>query len=246
MNSTSPFREGVKAAIPIWIAFVPYSFALGIAAKAHGLQLGETVIMSALVYAGPAQFAALEPLGSGKPALQIFLTTFLINLRFLVMSAAIAPYFRGVRRATLLLSAQFISASSFIPSYVRFQEGKKSLSGSSPEKVNENGLGNLRYFLGVALTSFSVWVVGSGLGYWAALQVPLGFEEGLKFILPGYFACMLATEMKGWTAPLICVVSLIVAVPGVMMSPNWGWLIAAFITATIGWGLEQWIKHGSR
>ena len=92
MTSTSPFREGVKAAIPIWIAFVPYSFALGIAAKAHGLQLGETVLMSTLVYAGPAQFAALEPLASGKPALQIFLTTFLINLRFLVMSAAIAPY----------------------------------------------------------------------------------------------------------------------------------------------------------
>ena len=66
--------------------------------------------MSALVYSGPAQFAVLEPLGSGKPALQILLTTFLINLRFLVMSAALAPYFRGARRAKVLFCSQFVSA----------------------------------------------------------------------------------------------------------------------------------------
>ena len=60
MASASPFREGVMAAVPIWIAFVPFSFALGVAAETHGLSLGEVVLMSALVYAGPAQFAALK------------------------------------------------------------------------------------------------------------------------------------------------------------------------------------------
>ncbi|MEK7378770.1 MAG: AzlC family ABC transporter permease [Candidatus Binatota bacterium] len=59
-----PFREGVKAAIPVWIAYISTSFALGISAKAYGLNLGEIVLMSALVFAAPAQFAALEPLAS--------------------------------------------------------------------------------------------------------------------------------------------------------------------------------------
>ena len=94
-----PFREGIKAAVPIWVAYISTSFALGISAKAYGLSPGEILLMSALVFASPAQFAALEPLASGKPALQILLITFLINLRFLVMSAAIAPYFGRVRRA---------------------------------------------------------------------------------------------------------------------------------------------------
>ena len=53
------FRQGMKAAIPIWIAFVPSSMAWGIAAQAHGLTLDEVILMSAWVYSGPAQFAAL-------------------------------------------------------------------------------------------------------------------------------------------------------------------------------------------
>ena len=60
------FRQGVKAAIPIWIAFIPSSLAFGIAAQAHGLHLGEVILMSAWVYSGPAQFAVLSPIADGK------------------------------------------------------------------------------------------------------------------------------------------------------------------------------------
>src|SRR4029434_9264358 len=57
------FRQGAKAAIPIWIAFVPSSLAWGMAAQAHGLKLEEVVLMSALVYSGPVRlrvFAAMR------------------------------------------------------------------------------------------------------------------------------------------------------------------------------------------
>ena len=47
------FRQGAKAAIPIWIAFVPSSLAWGMAAQAHGLKLDEVILMSAWVYSGP-------------------------------------------------------------------------------------------------------------------------------------------------------------------------------------------------
>lgn len=157
MISSSPFREGVRAAIPVWIAYVTTAFTLGVAAKAHGLHVLEIVLMSALVFAAPAQFAALEPLASGKPALQILLTTFLINLRFLVMSAAIARYFSRVKRTTLILCSHFISISTFILPYVHFQ---KLPSGSND--TGESGRENLHYFLGMALTSFAVWVLSVG------------------------------------------------------------------------------------
>lgn len=244
LPSGSAFRDGVTAAIPIWIAFVPYSFALGIAAKTHGLELEEIVLMSALVYSGPAQFAVLEPLGSGKPALQILLATFLINLRFLVMSAALAPYFRGARRTAVLFCSHLVSASSFVLPYVRFQQQFTSSSqhGGSGHIAEEN----LRYFLGVALTSFAVWVMGSGLGYGVALSVPVGFEEGLRFVLPGYFACMLATELKGRTIWLIIAASFFAAIPGSLLSPIWGWLCTTLVIVTVCWGVEQWIRYGSR
>jgi predicted branched-subunit amino acid permease len=238
---SSPFREGVKAAIPVWIAYITTSFTLGVAAKTHGLQLSEIVLMSALVFAAPAQFAAFEPLASGKPALQILLTTFLINLRFLVMSAAIAPYFGRVKRRTLLWSSHLISISTFILSYVHFQK-----EAAKSERTEESGRNNLHYFLGLSLSSYAVWVLCSGLGYWAALLVPPGFEEGIKFLLPGYFACMLTVELRGRTALFICGASFLAAVPAALLVQDWGWLTAALLMGSIGWGIEEWIQRGSR
>ena len=180
---------------------------------------------------------------TGRPVLQILATTFLINLRFLIMSAAIAPYFRRAKRLTLLFSSHFISISTFIVPYIHFQ--KEPPVPLPPERAR-SGDPSLRYFLGVALPSFSVWVLGSGLGYWAALRVPPGFEEGLRFMLPGYFACMLTLELRGRTALVIGALSFIAAVPGALLNPDWGWLLSALLIGTGGWGIDQWMRGGSR
>jgi predicted branched-subunit amino acid permease len=239
MLSSTPFREGVRAAIPVWIAFTTSSFALGVAAKANGLHWGEIVLMSALVYAGPAQFAVVGPLGAGAPPLQVLLAGFLINLRFLPMSAALAPYFRRVARGKLIAASHFISASSFIIPYIRFQ--RESQKPRAKEAGNDES--NLQFFLGLSMTSFSVWVMGTGAGYWAALHVPAELEEAIKFVLPGYFACLLATEAREWSIRAVCIASMLIAVPGALWNPNWGWIVTALVIATLGWGVQQWMRR---
>lgn len=231
------FFQGMKAAIPIWIAFVPSSIAWGIAAQAHGLTLGEIVLMSAWVYSGPAQFAVLVPLAEGKSAATVLIAGFLMNLRFLPMSTALAPFFRGVKRLPLLISSHVVSASSFIVPYLQFQKERAASGGNSVA----DGYGNLGFFVGVGATSFFVWVVGTATGYGVALGFPPGFEEGLKFILPGYFAGLLVAEMKGWTMPLICSASIVTAIPGALFNPGWGWLVTAAVIALLGWSLEKWL-----
>ncbi len=240
MILSSRFRQGMKAAIPIWIAFVPSSIAWGITANVHGLRFDEIVLLSAWVYSGPAQFAVLEPLATGKSSLQVLIAGTLMNLRFLPMSAALAPYFAGVRRLKLLLSCHFVSASSFIVSYIEFQKERESGAPKAKEERPHIGKRNLYFFLGVGITSFLVWVVGSAAGYGLALGVPHRFDEALKFILPGYFAGLLVIEMHGWTMLLICLASLLLAVPAAVMNPEWGWITAAAVIAIIGWGVEQW------
>jgi len=246
MSFAARFRQGLKAAIPIWIAFVPSSIAWGIAAQDHGLSLEEVVLMSAWVYSGPAQFAVLGPLAEGKSALQVLIAGFLMNLRFLPMSTALAPFFRGVRRRELLLASHVISASSFIVPYMQFQKDHAALAADFPKAKVPDGYGNLAFFLGVGVSSFLVWVTGTAGGFVAAFGFPPGFEEALKFILPGYFAGLLVVEMKGWTMPLICLASLLAALPGALLSPGWGWLVTAILVATLGWGLEEWKLRASR
>jgi predicted branched-subunit amino acid permease len=242
MSFAARFRQGMKAAIPIWVAFVPSSLAWGIAAQAHGLKLDEVVLMSAWVYSGPAQFAVLVPLAEGKSALQVLVAGLLMNLRFLPMSTALAPFFRGVKRSALLIASHVVSASSFIVPYLQFQKEREASGGSSAA----DGYGNLAFFVGVGATSFIVWVAGTAAGYGVALGFPAGFEEALKFILPGYFAGLLVVEMKGRTMPLICLASMITAIPGAMFSPGWGWLATATVVAMLGWGLETWLSRASR
>jgi predicted branched-subunit amino acid permease len=240
------FGQGMKAAMPIWIAFVPSAIAWGVAAQAYGLKLDEVILLSAWVYSGPAQFAVLGPLAEGKSTLQVLLAGFFMNLRFLPMSAALAPYFSGVRPLTLLLSCHFISASSFIVPYLQFQKERTASAHHSPAVQAAHGYSNLWLFLGVGATSFLVWVVGTGMGYGVALGIPRDFDEALKFVLPGYFAGLLVVEMRGWTMPVICLTSLISAIPGALVTPGWGWLATSLAVAIVGWSLEQWVSHGSK
>ncbi len=234
------FRQGMKAAIPIWIAFVPSSLAWGIAAQEHGMRFAEVVLMSAWVYSGPAQFAVLAPLAEGKSSVQVLVAGFLMNLRFLPMSAALAPYFHGANRLSLLLSSHVVSASSFIVPYLQFQKEGDRRAEDSAAIQTIDGYGNLAFFLGVGASSFLVWVIGSAFGYAVALSFPTGFEEALKFILPGYFTGLLVVEMRGWAMPVVCLAALFLAVPGSLASPGWGWLVTASLVAILVWGAEQW------
>jgi predicted branched-subunit amino acid permease len=232
------FRQGVRAAVPVWIAFIPSSFALGMAANAYGLSWQEIVLMSALVYAGPAQYAVVEPLAAGKPAVQILIATVLMNLRFLPMSAAMAPYFRRVERTRLLWASHFISASSFVLPYIRFQrEDQKGAARDDSRKKSEE---NLDFFLGIGTTACCVWVAGTALGYWAALKMPQGYEEAFRFILPAYFASVIAMDLRDRMAGAVCGITFLLAVPAALWNQDWGWMLAAIAVATIGWRIDEW------
>ena len=169
------FRQGMKAAIPVWIAFVPSSIAWGIAAQSHQLTLEEVFLLSAWVYSGPAQFAVLGPLTEGKSALQVLVAGTLMNLRFLPMSTALAPFFKGVRRLPLLLSSHVISASSFIVPYLQFQKERES-EVQTVDDESAKGYSNLAFFLGVGVLHLPC---GSPARCWVSPSQSV-FHPGLK------------------------------------------------------------------
>jgi len=161
-----------------------------------------------------------------------------MNLRFLPMSAAMAPYFRRVKRTRLLWASHFISASSFVVPYIRFQREEQKGAGrdDSPTKSEEN----LDFFLGIGMTACCVWVAGTGLGYWAALKMPHGYEEGFHFILPAYFASVIAMDLRDRMAGAVCGITFLVAVPAALWNQDWGWMLAAIAVATFGWRIDEW------
>jgi 4-azaleucine resistance transporter AzlC len=86
---------GARTVLPVVFGVIPFALVLGALAARQGLSVLEVGLMSAIVFAGSAQFAAVE-LWSLPPAIAgLALTALLINLRHVLMGIAIAPHLRG-------------------------------------------------------------------------------------------------------------------------------------------------------
>src|SRR6056297_645602 len=89
-NMTMPgFALGVKTGITIFIGYMPIALAFGLLAKNSGLTLFQTLGMSIFVFAGASQFMALGMIGIGTGIPEIIFSTFIVNIRHLLMSMTI-------------------------------------------------------------------------------------------------------------------------------------------------------------
>ena len=61
------WKEGVRAATPIVLGYLPVGLAFGVLARRAGLTTPEAGLMSLLVYAGSSQFIAVEMISKGSP-----------------------------------------------------------------------------------------------------------------------------------------------------------------------------------
>ncbi|MFH0914325.1 MAG: AzlC family ABC transporter permease, partial [Chloroflexota bacterium] len=73
-RSRSPLMQGMTAALPICLGYIPVGIAFGVLAQKAGLSPLEIGLMSILVYAGSSQFIAVSMLSSGATAPSIIAT----------------------------------------------------------------------------------------------------------------------------------------------------------------------------
>ena len=84
-------REGLRDIAPVLIASMPIGLLFGALSVAKGLSVAETGLMSLLVFAGGAQFAAVELWTWPVPVATLVFSALLINARHVLMGASLAP-----------------------------------------------------------------------------------------------------------------------------------------------------------
>lgn len=94
--SDSDFIVGFKASLPICIGYIPLGIACGILSQKAGLSPFEIGILSLFVFAGSGQFITASMLIANASMFSIILTTFIVNLRHILMSSTLAPFFQQV------------------------------------------------------------------------------------------------------------------------------------------------------
>lgn len=174
----SSFKIGVSSGIPIALGYMPVAFTYGFIAKTTGLSLWETVLMSVIVYAGATQYMALDMIAKGIGALEIVLTTFIVNIRHLLMSASLNEKVEKDARWKKAIYAYGITDETF--SVAAVQNGKLATS----------------YMFGLNLIAYTSWILFSGVGFLAGSSLPDLFQEGMSIALYALFIGLLVPSMK--------------------------------------------------
>jgi predicted branched-subunit amino acid permease len=83
------FRESVRDFLPVVPAIVAWGLVTGVALVQSGLSLPQAIGLSLTAYAGSAQLAVLPLIAAEVPLSVIVLTALMMNLRFVIYSAAV-------------------------------------------------------------------------------------------------------------------------------------------------------------
>jgi 4-azaleucine resistance transporter AzlC len=220
-------KEGLKAAWPICLGYFPIGLSLGVLAQKGGLLPWQMALMSIAVFAGGSQFIAVAMLGSGASIPAVVTTTFMVNLRHLLMSSALAVHFPGASRRFLALFAYGVTDESFAVNMVRFNQGGWNLWSA----LALNQAGNL------------AWIASTVAGVYVGQFIPAG-ALGIDYALTGMFICLLVFQLRG---PVFVATALMAAFYSVLaflwLPGNAYVIVASCLAATAGFILKRSLRH---
>lgn len=225
-NKKQIVRQGVSAAWPICLGYFPVGLALGVLAQQAGLSWWAVGMMSLLVFAGSAQFICVAMLAAGASVPAIILTTFVVNLRHVLMSSALALYLRGQGRAFLALYSYGITDESFAVNLNRFREG---------------GWDRWRALTVNHLANFT-WIMATICGTLVGQFVPHG-ALGIDYALPAMFICLLVFQLEGAIHIFTGLVAAALSVAWYVTVPGDSYIVGASVgAATIGYLLKRHVR----
>jgi 4-azaleucine resistance transporter AzlC len=207
-------RAGARTAAPLGFAVFFVGMSFGVTARPIMGAVG-TVAMSAIVFAGGAQFAAVAVLAAGGSAAAAIAAGILLNARFLAMGLAVAPSLRG-GRLQRALEGQTVVDASF---------GLASRGGGRFDR---------EALLGGTLAQYPGWVLGTLAGVLAGDLIGDPNALGLDAIFPAFFLVLLAEEMRSGSAVVAAVLGAAIALAMVPIAPAGIPVLAASLAALIG------------
>lgn len=172
-TAATDFLRGARDILPIVVATIPFGLVFGAIASHDGLSLGDSVLLSALTFAGASQFAALEFWAHPLPFLTIILSVTAVNLRLMLYSAAIARRIAQWPPAARYFGLSLLSD----PIYALAELRGERLTPA--------------YYFGLALPLYVNWIVTTAVGFLFGNLIREPEAIGLDFVVVAYFIHLL-------------------------------------------------------
>lgn len=168
------FWEGVRDQTSVALGIGAWGLMTGVAMVKSGLSVAEALLMTLIVYAGSAQLAAIPMIAAGAPMWVILAAAFCVNLRFVVFSAHLRPYFMHLPRWQRLVSG-YITADL---SYVYFARRYPHAGATPAERAAQQA-----YLMGNCGVNYVAWMGASVVGVVLANAIPTAWGLGFAGIL---------------------------------------------------------------
>ena len=217
------FQKGLHDGIPICLGYLSVSFAFGLMVTENGLPVWIAVLISMTNLTSAGQFAGLDLILAGGLFIEIAITTFIINIRYMLMSLSLSQ--RVSEDMTLwqrLILSFGVTDETFA---IAMQQGKTVTAG---------------YFAGLILLPYFGWALGTFLGAAATGILPLAVRNALGIAIYGMFIAIIIPEgRKSHPVALAIIFSAFMSciftyAPGLeKLSGGWVIIICAVVTSAL-------------
>jgi predicted branched-subunit amino acid permease len=223
-SGTHAFMHGVHTASPFTTGVIPFGLIAGVSAAGMGMSLTTTMGMTLLFYSGSAQIAVLQLLQNGALPVTMVITALVINLRFLMYSASLAPHLHHLpRRKTWPLS--YLLADQVFALF-----SLRSASG-------ELGRHAFHYYVGAAITMWLGWTLAVLAGVILGARIPEAWSLG--FAIPLSFLALLIPSIRSAATLCAALVGGALAVLAIDLPYNLGMLTASLGGVIAGLTVEH-------
>ena len=173
------FTNGIKDGLPICFAYLAVSFTFGLSAVQEGLSVFLATLISATNITSAGQFAGLKMIVGGAFFLEVFVAVLIINSRYMLMSLSLAqnlPEDTGTLKR--LAMSIFVTDEIF------------AVSHSKGKRVN------FIYFIGLSLTPYLGWTIGTLLGGLTDSLLPESLSVAMGIALYCMFIAIIVPPAK--------------------------------------------------
>lgn len=235
-NHTQPRRQeffaGVRGVAPLLVGAIPFGLIYGVLAVRAGLPTNMAQGMSAIVFAGSAQFITTQLLTEGAPLLVIILTAAIVNLRHLLYSASMAPYLQHLHRGWQALLAYLLTDEAYIVAITRY------LAPAATRHYAH------WYFLGVGSALWICWQGSTAVGVFLGAQIPAAWS--LDFTLPLTFIALVVPALKDRATGATALVAGSAVLMTLTMPLRLGLMTAMLAAIAVGYWVERQQKSRRR
>lgn len=215
MTRSSAFRAGLRAGAPFAAAGFLLSLSFGVLARDAGMPAAAVIVMSLIVFAGSAQFAAISILAAGGGVGAAVAASAMMNSRFLAMGIALAPSLPGGR-------------------WKRAAQGQAIVDSSWAMAAQGDGRFDRVFMFGATAVQYATWQIGTIVGALSGNLLGDVHRLGLDAAYPAFFLALLIVELRRPGGPVVALGGALIALVLIPFTPAGVPVLAASLAAFYG------------